>query len=76
LLIPFISISSPSLSPFSFKEILLLFILSCNLNKLKILNNDKTQILSLKNEQLLNYSIPYKFNELSDYSKPKIDVIF
>nr|WP_139699551.1 hypothetical protein [bacterium endosymbiont of Bathymodiolus sp. 5 South] len=43
---------------------------------IKILNNDKTQILSLKNEQLLNYSIPYKFNELSDYSKPKIDVIF
>ncbi len=43
---------------------------------IKVLNKDKTHILSLKDESLFNHSISYKFNELSDDSKLKIDAIF
>lgn len=43
---------------------------------IKTLNDDKTHILSLKDQKLFNSSIPYKFNGLSDYNKPKIDKIF
>ncbi len=40
------------------------------------LNEDKMHILSLKGELLFSPLVSYKFNELSDYSRPKIDAIF
>lgn len=43
--------------------------------RIRALKKDKNYILSFKNEQLFNPSIIHKFNELSDYSKPKVDNI-